>query len=243
LRFRKSNSHSLRRMLKVRKLIRKIIMMSLMVTAPTVLAKEKTAVSDFSRVLERPLIMGASISADWSTQSPSKRLALRYTTPDKIQTHAFGGRPGRLVLASLPENALFGKSAVLAMDLFFWDSTLSDSKASILALDQLLKSVEKQGIPIVLGEIPELLPGRQPQRAKLNLAIKKACDDYSRCFLMPFIELHQKVMRDHFLEINGRRYTFAELVPDGLHLSATASEYLADLMRDVMSNRMPAFKK
>lgn len=217
--------------------------MTLALSALPTVAREKFETSDLPRILETPLIMGASISADLPTTSPGKRLALRYTKPDKIKTHAFGGRTGRDVLASLPDSAFDGKSAVLAMDLFFWDSARGIPASSLAALDKLMRIVEKRKIPIVLGEIPELLPGYQPHHAKLNQAIRRACDGYAKCFLMPFIDLHRQLLRDEALEIGGKRVGVMDLVPDGLHLATPASEYLADLMRDVILGQKPAFKR
>ena len=41
-------------------------------------------------------------------------------------------------------------------------------------------------------------------------------------------KLHRQVIQDGYLTIAGRNYTMRELVPDGLHLSELASEFLAD---------------
>lgn len=183
-----------------------------------------------AKVLERPLITGASVSADWSTSSPGKTLALRYTEKSKIKTIAFGGRPGRDVIKEIRPEAVKDRSIIMAVDFLFWDSTLSEPAPSIKALTSLMTQARDQGIPIVLGEIPELLPGRQGQRAQLNQEIKAQCAAYSQCVLMPFDHLHQKILKDRYLEIKGRKYTMKELVPDGLHLSVPTSEYLADTM-------------
>lgn len=76
-------------------------------------------------VLEKPLITGASVSADWSTSSPGKTLALRYTEKSKIKTIAFGGRPGRDVIREIKPRDVEGRSIIMAVDFLFWDSTLS----------------------------------------------------------------------------------------------------------------------
>ena len=204
------------------------------------IAKKNLTTKDLERVLQKPLIVGASISANYGTDSPSRRLALHYTDTGDVATHAFGGRPGKDTWTSLSQELLKDRTAILAMDLFFWDSTLRDSKESVKTLEDLMKKAKKQDLIVVLGEIPELLPGRQPQRQKLNQVLKDACSDYDKCYLMPFIELHAKVMRDRYLMIDGKRMTFTELVPDGLHLSDTASHYLANVMREVLLGRNPS---
>lgn len=210
------------------------MVMSLMSLSTTAFAKTKFEENDLGRVLKTPLILGASVSADHSTESPGKRLAKRYTTPDSIATKAIGGRAGRDLLSTLPTKIFEGRSAILAIDLFFWDSTLRDPAASLAALDKLVAEVRQRKIPIVIGEIPELIPGRQPQRVVLNKAIRKACESYEGCFVMPLDHVLKKVLKDWSLEIKGRRYSLAELVPDGLHVGSVASDYLADLMKDTL---------
>lgn len=91
-------------------------------------------------------------------------------------------------------------------------------------------------IPLILGEIPELLPGRQPGRAFLNNQIKKACQEYTQCHVMPFDKLHKQVMKDGYLTMYGKKQTIAQIVPDGLHLSPTAGEFLADEMLALIKN-------
>lgn len=189
---------------------------------------------ELENVFKRPLIMGASISADWATISPGKRLALRYTTPDQIKTEAYGGRPGKDILGLMPADSLKDRTAVVAIDLFFWDSTLPDSKISLQAFRNLMEQVKKQNIPIVLGEVPELIPGYQPRAAEINKVLKQACLDYDKCYLMPFIKLHQQIKREHSLTISGRRYSFKELVPDGLHIGDKVGDYLAEMMQDLL---------
>jgi hypothetical protein len=43
-----------------------------------------TADKKLSQILHKPLIVGASISGDYLTQSPGKLLALRFTDKEKI---------------------------------------------------------------------------------------------------------------------------------------------------------------
>lgn len=186
---------------------------------------------------KKPLVSGASVSADWNTLSPGKTLALRYTDPKSIKTIAFGGRPGREVIKDIRREVVQDRSIILAVDFLFWDSTLSETGPSVKALDQLVGYAEERELPLVLGEIPELLPGRQGQRMALNEAIKTRCSRYKLCFLMPFDTLHRQILSEGFLEIKGKKYTIRELVPDGLHLSSPATEYLADLMLAVLHRR------
>jgi hypothetical protein len=218
-------------------LLKKIVPMALICSAPA-LAEKKLTENDLQQALGRPLITGASISADRLTTSPGKRLALRYTKSDQIQTVAFGGRTGKEIIKALSPGALKDRTAVLAVDLFFWDSILPQAGPSIEALHHLIDQVKEKNIPIVLGEIPELLPGHQPSRGQLNAAIKEASKSYDKCYVMPFSRLFSKIKKDGFLKIGNRHYSFFDLAPDGLHIGEKASEYLANVMHDEMLGRV-----
>ena len=127
------------------------------------------------QLLERPLITGASVSADYGTASPGKRAALRCTLPTKITTLAQAGTPGRVTALRLDQTALKGHSLIIAMDLFFWDSTLANPEESLKALESVIHRARSLDVPILLGDIPELLPGRQPAREMLNARIHALC--------------------------------------------------------------------
>jgi hypothetical protein len=193
-------------------------------------------------VMKRPLITGASVSADWASvsadwasASPGKRLALRYTSADNIRVKALGGRRGYDTVAALKESDFEDRTAIIAVDAFFWDSTRSDSKRSIEAMRNLTARAEKMNIPLVLGEIPQLLPGQQPSYKTLNDEIHRLCTTAKQCFVMPLDKLVQQIARDHAFTIKGRRYGLSVLVPDGLHINDVASDYLADLLEEIMS--------
>jgi hypothetical protein len=196
----------------------------------------RPAPREVAQVFRAPLILGASVSADYGTASPGRRASLRYTEPSRIRAIAQGGTPGVEIVSRMRENDVRDRSVVIALDLFFWDSTVADPSRSLAAVQRLTQWTAAQGIPLLLGDIPLLLPGRQPQRARLNQAIRAQCRRTTQCVLVPLDALHQQVIRDGFLTIHGKRYALPELVPDGLHLSPPASEFLADtlvaLLRD-----------
>jgi hypothetical protein len=185
---------------------------------------------DVAQVFRTPLILGASVSADYGTLSPGRRASLRYTEPSRIRVMAQGGTPGAEMVGRVRAHDLQDRSVVIALDLFFWDATLADPSRSLAAVQRLTQWTAARGLPLLLGDIPELLPGRQPQRARLNQAIRAQCTRTLQCRCVPLDALHQQVLRDGFLMIHGRRYTLRELVPDGLHLNSPASEFLADML-------------
>jgi hypothetical protein len=179
-----------------------------------------------AEILRKPLIIGASVSAGFGTLSPGDRLSRRFTGPASIINVARGGTPGRD--HDLKSELFKGRTVVLAMDFLFWDSALPQPQSSLNNLDLLLKRAANENIPVVIGDIPELLPGRQPSRDVLNKAIYAKCTAHAHCNVLKLDDLHRQVMRDRALMIKGRRYSFHELVPDGLHLAETAGEFLAD---------------
>lgn len=185
-------------------------------------------VSEAHELLKKPLIIGASVSSGFGTLSPGDRLSRRFTSEDNIINEA---RPGSRATDHLPilkPELVKDRSVILAMDFLFWDSVMPDIKPSISALDRLLRLANARKIPVVVGDIPELLIGRQVNRAPLNREIYARCTAKKFCHILKLDDLHRKVMRDRYLEVKGRRHTFRELVPDGLHLGDVAGEFLAD---------------
>jgi hypothetical protein len=198
---------------------------------------------DFSTISEtdrelfaRPLIAGASVSADWASLSPGKRLSYRYTDKPNVVTVARSGHPSLDVIPLLTDKVLSDRSIIVGFDLFFWDSVNENPQASIDGMKALVAKAKKRGIPVVFGDIPELLAGHQPGRAKLNKALRELRAN-GHCVLVELDELHRDVMRHGGLKVNGRLYTLRELVPDGLHIGDVAGEFLADLVHKTIRGR------
>ena len=183
-----------------------------------------------NEVLKKPLIIGASVSAGFGAEGPGDRLAKRFTAKENILNKAVPASTGRSHLAQLTPELVKDRSVILAMDFLFWDSVYPDVKPSFQALDRLIRLAGARKIPLVIGDIPALLPSRQVNRAELNREIRERCVPSKNCFVLKLDDLHRKMMRDRYLEVKGRRYTFRELVPDGLHLADVAGDYLADLI-------------
>lgn len=195
---------------------------------------ESNSERNLSRILEKPLITGASVSADSNSLSPAKKLALQYTSASQIKTLAFGGRPGAQTIESLSNTVLSDRTSILALDFFFWDSTLTSAEKSLKALRELKFKAAQLKIPLVLGDIPELLPGNQSNRNKLNEAIRAQCTRQQNCFIMPFDDLHRQVLKDGYFLANGEKLSMNQIVPDGLHLSEKAGNELASRLKQVL---------
>lgn len=186
-------------------------------------------------VFQKPLILGASVSANYFTDSPGRTLALRHTDSKNILTIAKSGQAGRETLKEVNLSTLKDRTVIVGVDLFFWDSTKPDAKESIGALKRLMSQVEQKNIPIVLGEIPTLLPHMQPSIAPLNEAIREACKNYDKCHILPLNKILHQTLSDGYLTHRGKKYQLEELIPDGLHLVKPASEFLADKISEFWS--------
>ncbi len=184
--------------------------------------------NNLKNVLERPLIVGASVSADHFTASPGKRLALRHTTADRIKVVAVNGRPGREVLSRVNDSVLKDRSVIIGMDLFFWDTFATSPGESLKAIDKLIASASEKNIPLVLGEVPALMPHMQPSLTAINKRLTDACASYKACKLLPLNQILVKTLTDGFILHEGKKYTLDTLVPDGLHIASPASEFLAN---------------
>jgi len=201
-----------------------LILISLLVGA--------SASANLTQTFQRPLIDGASVSADYRAQSPGKKLSLRYTMEENIETLAKNGQLGTDTVKALSPDILQDRTILIGIDIFFWDSVKPSSDDSVAALKQLMALVSAQQIPIVLGDIPPLRPS-QPSRNLLNQEIRQACAAYEKCKLLPLDAIFREVMAQGYLDYKGQRYTLPELLPDGLHVTDPASEYLADQIENL----------
>lgn len=181
-----------------------------------------------SEIMLRPLILGACVSADANTPSPGKRMALHHTQHDKINKIAFEGRLGREIIRCISQQDLEDRTVVIAIDLLFWDSTLPCVTETLYELYCLVEKCRRRHIRLVLGEVPELLWGRQPQRCRLNQELARIRTEFSGCYVIPLDQMYLQILRDGFLVIHGQKYSIHDLIPDGLHLSPIASAFLAD---------------
>lgn len=181
----------------------------------------------------RPLVLGASVSAGFGTTSPGRRAALRLSPSADVRTVAKNGASARETLARLQDRDLEGRTLIVGIDLLFWDSTQPAAEPTLKALDRLLERAQALKIPLVLADVPELLPGRQPSRLELNRHLRSVCTRQRDCHLLSLDALLQQILRDGALVHEGRRIPLPQLVPDGLHLSEVASEFLAGRILEV----------
>lgn len=190
--------------------------------------------ADLNLLFKKPLILGASVSADYFTDSPGKRLALRYASQDQVKVAAQRGKPAKEVLKTVTESFLKGRSVVVGLDLFFWDSFLPGVHDSITALERLVAQTDRQGIALVLGEVPELMPQRQIQMNLINKRMLELARRHSHVRILPLNAILKQTLREGFIVHDGKKYGLEELLPDGLHISEVASEYLANRIAETL---------
>lgn len=177
--------------------------------------------------LDKTLIVGASVSAAPLEKNPAKRFLRSRGYLGGVTTHAFSGAPGARVLKQLKRSSLDGVTAVIGVDLMFWDSVigLGDPREGAAFLKGFFNEVKARELPIVIGNIPAF-HDLQIHRETLNEVIRKECTSYERACILPLDKLFEDVSLEGVLH-EGRRYTLSELLPDGLHPSPVAAEAIA----------------
>lgn len=187
-----------------------------------------------SELFAKPFIVGASISADWVAHSPGKRLAFRHSKNSDVRVLARGGQTGVTVLNLLKSQDLEDRSVIIGFDLFFWDSVRGNLKSVNERLDRLAAEAERIGVPLIIGDVPELIPGFQPLAQAINEKLYALQSRSKVLRVIPLEKLYLQMMETGYVEIKGHRYTFFDLVPDGLHIGDVASDFLADLVYETI---------
>lgn len=180
-------------------------------------------------IFSRPLILGASVSADHGAVSPGKKLALQFTAPSRIHTIARSGGTSDRIWRAVRNRAFEDRTVVVALDLFFWDSNFG-SQRTFTVLEDVVAKARANGSYLVLGDIPRLV-GTQTMRDTLNTAIYSQCSKYSKCKVLSLDRLHRNMVSRGGYQVGRKFYSLRELLPDGLHPSDMGSQVIADHLR------------
>jgi len=172
----------------------------------------------------RPLIVGASISSDFRTASPGRRLARRLGTEDALVSKARAGASGAAIVAALADEDFARASVVVGVDLFFWDS-VRGCDAGLAAVDDLFARDKPRRTPLVIGNIPALR--ESSCRERLNARIAAGCKAAPACALLDLDAMYKEAAAAGGADLDGRRHALSEILPDGLHLSDVGSELVA----------------
>lgn len=189
------------------------------------LSASDAGAANLRQVFSRTLILGASVSRGYATEGPGTRAAKRFG--GKVENLAEDEAPASDFDEEITQEFLAPYTAVIAIDFLFWDSgNVFFNGQSKGKFDELVEAAAERGIPLVVGDIPQLI-NWQLSRDTLNRHIYATCKPEKRCYVLPFNQLHAQA-KGEGLVIRGKRYTFEELADDGLHLNEIGSEYIAD---------------
>jgi hypothetical protein len=192
-------------------------------------------------VLKNTLIVGASVSYGYDpvthgTQpDPATILATRFNDQSGIIKHAISGATSEKVLPEVTADDLAKASISIGVDLFFWDSLLSGSAcdSAVARVQSLAKTMQMKNAPWILGRVPPLA-FEQDCLKSINDAIDTACSQDHNCRLVDFEKVIHDIQAQNGMMIHGHFYSPSELQPDGLHLSAVASQWVADMLEDAV---------
>ncbi len=176
------------------------------------------------------LVIGASVSWDWSAPSPGRKLAQRMgVEPVVIASPGNSGSATRL-LPSIKDRDFENAAIVVAVDLFFWDSYRADCRPSLEALDALLARSRKARL--VVGNVPRIEVstfvryvaraehGTQACRVTINRALAERCRKPA-CAVLDLDSVYRGLIADGSL---GR------MMPDGLHFGNEFSERISRMI-------------
>jgi hypothetical protein len=182
-------------------------------------------------LFQRPLILGASISANFKTEGPADRLIKKLG----IRTHpirvARSGATARHVIRKLQPSLLEKTSVVIAVDLFFWDASFPRLNRTIEALDRLLEMTANAKVPLILATVPAVAPKPlQWNREAINDAIRKKARRKRKdgVLLLDLDRMNKRIRKAGHFVVGEKSYSLRSIAPDRIHLSAEACEYVAD---------------
>lgn len=177
-------------------------------------------------LLARPLVVGASMSAQHLAPDPGTLLARDHGSQKAVTRRAFSHQPSTVILPSVGDQDLAGASLVFALDLFFWDSKAGECRAAVQRVEEFAQRVRAARRPIVIGNIP---PKGAPCDAVVSQRIESLCAAMpAQCVVSDLRGLAEAAERDGSVLVNGVPVSKAELYPDGLHPSELGSRLLAN---------------
>jgi hypothetical protein len=178
-----------------------------------------------------PLILGASVSANFRTQSPVDRLVRRLDVKTRPTRIAASGATARALVRRIHEPLLARASIVVSVDLFFWDATFPNFATTQEALEKLIQMTSQAEVPLVLSTIPRVTNQIfQWDRERINEALREAAHAHrSRgLLLMDLDEMAKRIRKEGGFQVGRKRFTKEAIAPDGIHLSSAACEFLAE---------------
>ncbi len=185
--------------------------------------------ADLNQVFSNTLVLGASVSRGFAAPGPGTIAAKRHK--GRVKIIAEDEKPGASYGIFTPQS-LAGYSSVIAVDFLFWDTaTWFLNGPTYKSLNSLIASAEANKIPLVLGDVPNLVGWlAQPSRNTINAYLESVCLAERNCFIVPFVDLHEQAMETGIL-IGTKTYTFEQLMADDeLHLNPTGSQHISGMI-------------
>lgn len=136
-------------------------------------------------------------------------------------------------------------SAVIGIDLFYWDAAWEYCDHTIPRINALIQNLRHRKIPLILGTVPlenpELVTWNYlgslreyiwtPPEAncvrKINSLLQSNCKADRGCFLLDLHGIIENLNSTGSLQMrNGRKFSLTQVRPDGVHVSSYGSEFL-----------------
>ncbi|HEX4923824.1 MAG TPA: hypothetical protein VFV50_07050 [Bdellovibrionales bacterium] len=196
------------------------------------------------RALRAPLVVGASVSAEYATKSPARRAMGILGIEDRALTKfaKFGAR-AKALLPLVNYELVQRHTAVIATDVVFWDTLSWNAASTVAALQDFGARIDELAIPVVLGTAP-LLKNHwfQPGLKQVNAAVREACETFENFHLLDLERIYETIRSQNGFSIGGRYYSVADVAPDALHLSNAACEFVAYEIIGVLEQALPALR-
>ena len=176
----------------------------------------------------RPLILGASISANFVRKGPADRALERLGGQPRPVRLAGNGMTARRLSRRLDREAVAKASVVIAIDYLFWDASVPNLAKSLAALRKLVSLTEEEGVPLFLATIPKVtFKLWQWNREAINEALRAEAKAHPHVILIDLDQMNREITRKGSFRIGRERFAPDQIAPDGIHLSSAASEYVA----------------
>jgi hypothetical protein len=186
-----------------------------------------------ARAFRRPLILGASVSADYRAPSPGRLLARRFSALS-VATVAWPGAHSSSILAALPDQTLDSATVVVAVDIFFWDAARAGAARAPELVKAFFDRLGPRRLPLIVGTVPPLRlpygvagsPATGESRDAFNAEIRRLCGLTAGCAVVDLDRLYADAAAGRPLA-DGRPHRPESLTADGLHPNLEGSELIA----------------
>lgn len=200
--------------------------------------------SAIRRALRAPLVVGASVSAEYSTKNPARRAMGIVGTDERGLTKfaKFGAR-AKALLPNVSYELVQRHTAVIATDVVFWDTLSWNAASTVTALHEFGRRVDELDIPVIIGTAP-LLKNHwfQPGLKQVNAAVRDACEQFENFHLLDLESLYETIKEENGFMLGNRCYRVDDVAPDALHLSNVGCELVAYEIIGVLERVLPALR-